>query len=326
MIRAIFYKTANRIPVLFVIKEIISNISGLYKLSFKVRWSTASARYCYSVWLRHLVVAHKNGLRTPPKIIAELGPGDSLGTGLAALLSGSKMYYALDVGAYVNKKRNCELFDDLIKLFKNRERIPDENEYPEIGPRLESYEFPRHIITETILNQTLSEKRISEIRNSLNGLNKESGASKYISYIVPWHKSGNLPKEPVDILFSQAVLEHIDNLKDAYTILNRFLAPNGYMSHQIDLRSHGTAREWNGHWSYSDFLWRLMRGRRSWMLNREPYSAHSNLLKKCGFEILCDQKITDTTGIKRAQLAKRFVELSDIDLATSGVYFLAIKK
>ena len=59
---------------------------------------TSSARYCYSVWLRHLVMAYDSGLlQRPPATVAELGPGDSIGIGLAALLSGARKYHALDV-------------------------------------------------------------------------------------------------------------------------------------------------------------------------------------------------------------------------------------
>jgi len=68
-------------------------IPGLYDLISRVRRNrttgTASARYCYSVWLRHLVMAFQNGLRTFPETIVELGPGPSLGTGLASLISGA---------------------------------------------------------------------------------------------------------------------------------------------------------------------------------------------------------------------------------------------
>ena len=45
-----------------------------------------SARYCYSVWLRHVVLLAQNGLWKYPKSVAELGPGDSLGVGFCALL------------------------------------------------------------------------------------------------------------------------------------------------------------------------------------------------------------------------------------------------
>ena len=50
---------------------------------------TDSARYCYTIWLRHLSILYKNGFTKIPDTIAELGPGDSIGTGLAGLLSGS---------------------------------------------------------------------------------------------------------------------------------------------------------------------------------------------------------------------------------------------
>src|SRR5215813_2064256 len=58
-----------------------------------------SARYCYSVWLRHLLHASANRLNVDPVHVAELGPGLSLGIGLAAILSGVERYYAFDVVA-----------------------------------------------------------------------------------------------------------------------------------------------------------------------------------------------------------------------------------
>ena len=52
--------------------------------------------------------------------VAELGPGDSLGTGIAALLSGVEKYYALDVKPYFNNAINLEMFDRLLELFQRR--------------------------------------------------------------------------------------------------------------------------------------------------------------------------------------------------------------
>ena len=37
-----------------------------------------SARYCYSVWLRRMVMAYDHGLPANPRVVAELGPGASL--------------------------------------------------------------------------------------------------------------------------------------------------------------------------------------------------------------------------------------------------------
>ena len=58
-----------------------------------VTGGTESARYCYSVWLRHLCLAQSADPRLGvPRVVAELGPGDSIGIGLAALLSGVEKY------------------------------------------------------------------------------------------------------------------------------------------------------------------------------------------------------------------------------------------
>jgi hypothetical protein len=82
-------------------------------------FGTDNSRYCYSVWLRHLIHAHKFGFNHINSTVAELGPGESIGIGLAALLTGSRKYYALDVHTYWNTKRNLMIFDNLVELFKN---------------------------------------------------------------------------------------------------------------------------------------------------------------------------------------------------------------
>ena len=51
---------------------IASYIPGLYEHFSRGTGGTISARNCYSVWLRHLVMAYKNGLSTQPDTIAEL--------------------------------------------------------------------------------------------------------------------------------------------------------------------------------------------------------------------------------------------------------------
>jgi SAM-dependent methyltransferase len=286
---------------------------------------TDSARYCYSVWLRHLVIAHMNGLSTDPTTVAELGPGDSLGIGLAALLSGASSYYALDIVNFTNTERNLEVFDELVTLLNKRERIPDGAEFPEAHPRLDSYDFPAYILTDARLRDALDPRRVALIRATLTNLGHHADNQIGISYFAPWDDTAILKAGSVDLIYSQAVLEHVDELEHTYQTLYHWLKPGGVMSHQIDFRCHDAVKQWNGHWAFSDWTWRLMRGKRPYSLNREPHSTHLTLLIRNGFKVTCDLRVKTTSEIKRKQLARRFQSLTDEDLCTSSALIQAIK-
>lgn len=268
-------------------------------------------------------MAYKNGLSTEPNVVAELGPGDSIGIGLAALLSGAAKYYALDIVEYASNKRNLEIFDELLHLFMKNEGIPDEAEFPEVKPYLDTYDFPHHILTDARLKATLKDERVKAIRNTIINVGK---VDAQIAYFSPWFDTNVIKEETVDIVYSQAVMEHVDDLLYTYQRLYRWLKPNGFMSHQIDFRSHGTAKEWNGHWGYSDFMWKLVKGRRPYLLNRQPHSIHIEIMKNCGFEVVCDKQVKDFSGIQKSRLATSFMTMSDDDLATSGAFIQAVKK
>jgi SAM-dependent methyltransferase len=308
------------------LKGIATYMPGVNKFFFKGAGGTAYARYCYSVWLRHLIMAHNNGLSTKVETIAELGPGCSLGTGLAALLCGSKKYYAFDIVEHANITENIKVFDELVNLFKKREKIPGKNEFPEIKPYLETYEFPADILTEEKLEITLNARRIDAIRNALLNLGVTiNNKDIQISYFVPWTHPEIIKKESVDMIFSQAVMEHVNDLAYTYRASNRWLKPGGFMSHEIDFRSHNTAKKWNGHWAYSNFAWKLINGKRSY-INRQPHSAHIDILKKNGFELVCDIRDIDNSGINRSQLASLFKNISNDDMTTCTAFIQAVKK
>src|SRR6266496_972560 len=302
-----------------------SYVPALPTASKRRAGGTDSARYCYSVRLRHLVMAGKNGLSTTPEIVAELGPGNSLGIGLAALLSGSNSYYAFDVVKYANTKSNLVVFDELVELFKKRVSIPNESEFPTVKPYLEGYEFPAHILTEQRLLFSLEKHRVEAIREALSELGHSNGCERQIIYFAPWDNSDAMKEKSVDMIYSQAVLEHVNELEHTYRMLSRWLKPGGFMSHQIDFKSHEYAAQWNGHWAYSDLVWSFIRGRRPFLLNRQPHATHVNLLARNGFKVVCDQKITTTSGITRRQLSRRFQNLSDEDLVTSSAFMQAVK-
>jgi hypothetical protein len=298
-------------------------IPGAGGLRAKRTGGTDSARYCYSVWLRHLVMARGHGLNVSPRAVAELGPGDSLGIGLAALLSGAERYFAFDVVAHADLEKNLQIFDALAELFKNRADIPGDDEFPRVKPYLDSYDFPADILTEERLHDALQESRLQRIRESL--LNP-GVADALIDYKAPWSDPGILQRSCVDMIYSQAVLEHVDDLLNAYRAMNLWLKPDGFISHQIDYKCHNTAAEWNGHWTYSDAVWRMIRGRRPYLLNRAPHSEHIRLLREQGFGIVAEKKVYTASKLTRAQLAGRFKDLSDDDLTTSGAFILAQKR
>jgi len=287
---------------------------------------TISARYCYSVWLRHLCLARDYGLPTQPAVIAELGPGDSIGSGLAGLLSGSQKYYALDVVQYTTTERNRAIFEELVALFASRADIPDEDEFPDVYPRLSFYGFPSGILTEERLGVSLDAAKLDGIRQDLLDMPDGPQGDSTIRYICPWYDSAVIEPETVDMIFSQAVLEHVEEIEATCQSMHRWLKTGGVMSHQIDFSSHNITETWNGHWSLSDFTWRLIKGRKRFLINREPLSTHVELLKKTGFRVVCVLPVTDTGGTQRSGLARRYEHISDEDLTTKSAHILAVKE
>jgi len=258
--------------------------------------------------MRHLVMLYKNGLSTRPEIVAELGPGDSLGIGLCALLSGAEAYCALDVEKSAAPRKNRELLVELDALFRGKAGIPDAKEFPKVKPDLDSYAFPSHILTADRL------------------LTRRGDESGRIHYFAPWYDNTVVKEASVDLIICQAVLEHVQDLEHTYKSLYRWLKPGGVVSFLIDFTSHGMTKEWNGHWRYPDYAWRIIRGRRAYLINREPHSAHLRLLRDNGFTVVCDNTTVMGSGIKRSELAPRFKDMSDDDLATAIAFIQAVKR
>jgi SAM-dependent methyltransferase len=283
---------------------------------------TSSARYCYSVFLRHRIIAARFGLAKSPEVVVELGPGDSLGIGLMALLTGSLHYVGCDAVKHASSERNVAIFDELVSLLRRRESIPRDGECAAICPEIDSYEFPSAILDDELLAMALEPSRLKRIRQDV--LSPRRGGS--VNYLAPLGTLQLLEVETVDWILSQAVLEHVDSLTELYDQCYRCLKPGGLMTHQIDYRSHDTANEWNGHWRYPNWLWALMRGRRPWFVNRVPHSAHVKLQQGAQFTILSEIVQEGGEGAKRAHLALPFRSLSDSDLATASAMLVSRKE
>lgn len=307
----------------YLIKGIIKSIPGIeYVYQFNKRTGgSSSARYCYSVWLRHLIFAFENGMTEVPKVIAELGPGDSLGVGIAALISGTEKYYALDVKRYNSYIYNLDIFDQLVSLFRQRSDIPNESEFPRIRPFLDSYKFPRQIFSDDYLTTILDEKRLEKIRRGIKDM--ELMKAGRIEYVAPWNKSSAVPPNSIDFIISQAVLQAVDNLELLYKMMFVWLKPDGMMSHDLGFKSCGSADKWYGHWEYSDLEWKIVRGRKSFFINREPYSTHIDLLRRNRFDILFEKRETATEITNKNRLARKFQYFSEEDLSTFSLFYQA---
>ena len=318
----------NIIPLM---KGLVKSIPGMEHLLHKRPGSTVNSRYCYAVWMRHLLNARENGMSRHPGSVVELGPGGTPGVGLAALLSGTERYTGLDVVDNWNSEDNLRVFDELLDLFRKREPIPGKEEFPKMHAPLSSLAFPSHILPERWLDRTLSAERTGRIREALQkagqaaGNGAEPGEEPLIRYMVPWERSRAIAPASVDLVCSQAVLEHVEDPRGVYESMHLWLREDGYISHEIDFKSHASSGLWNGHWTYSDFLWKVVKGRYSYLINRLSFQDHLDLMKEVGFRVIHTSLASRESQLKRRQLARRFREMSDKELSTAAMFFQACK-
>src|SRR5688572_29983557 len=171
---------------------------------------SGSARYCYSAWLRHLVLLDRYGFRVSDAHVGELGPGDSIGMGLAALVSGAARYVGLDVVPFSAGANLEPMLDEITHLYATRATIPGPDEFPRVRPVPESYEFPDHLFKAAacLTRSTTIREELRKLR-----LGQDGGL---IRYQVPWTSPADVSPQSLDVIVSQAVLEHVDDLDTAY--------------------------------------------------------------------------------------------------------------
>jgi SAM-dependent methyltransferase len=285
---------------------------------------TDSAQYCYSVWLRHVRMIQDSGCDLRNGRVVEVGPGDSLGVGLAALLCGARDYLALDVVAHAEVKRNLVIFDELVELLRAGAPIPGGDRFPDVKPRLQDLAFPCKLLSPEVLDGALAPARVAELREAVSHLGRRHNGGP-VRYVAPWMDAGAVENGSADLVLTQAVLEYIDDLDGACELLARWLRPGGLVSHQIDLSCHGLARTWDGHWGYSTPTWKLIKGRRPFFITRHPLSRHLAAMRRSGLELVDVVPVNAPAVLPRRRLSRRYRTLSDEDRTTRAVYVLARK-
>ncbi len=308
-----------------ILKGLLSKFTGYKKKAPAPTGGTINSRYCYSVWLRHLVHACRSGYINDNATVAELGPGDSLGTGLAALLCGCSRYYALDIFKYWDVERNLKIFNELIELVKQRADIPGDAEFPRTTPKLDNYTFPGDILSEKILQESLADDRINKIRHELIHP-EEKQDNAFINWYVPWDDQSVIERDSVDFFFSQAVLQSVSNLDDTYAAMRGWLKTGGIMSHSIDFSSVGLTKSWNGHWTFSDTEWKIVSQKIFIPLNRASLGDHLKLLEKYNLQLTEKTNYPAPVGFSKKALNTQFKEKTEEDLSTRAAFLQAIKK
>jgi hypothetical protein len=293
---------------------------------------TEVARAYYSVWMRMMVTMHDAGVldMKTVKTVGEIGPGDSLTTGLSALLSGADTYIALDIVPTAGNFNNLELFEELVSLFKNKAAIPDAVEQPKQRPYLPSYAFPSHILSDADLERLLAPERLEHIRNAIRTFTEKRIDPKnpiQILLAAPWHDAAQLEtyKNSIDLIVTNAAMEHVADVSMTYADAAKLLKKGGLISSAIDYKCHDTAGLWNGHWTYSQPIWKLVCGTTTYLINRWTHAMHKKELEKA-YTLLIDIPYTKPNLLAPTDIAAPFTSFPFSDFDVSEGYLVTAKK
>ena len=276
-----------------------------WRSRFALSGGTDSADYCYRVWIRHLSRLTDHGFKLQGAHIGELGPGDSIATGLAALLCGGGRYTGLDAIPYFATVDLEAMLNDIAEMLESRTPMARLDRYP-----VEAIDW----------------SRLPENREDLRaGIRAGVNNCERLRYQAPWTSPDVIEREALDLVFSEGVLQCIDDIDATYQAMSYWLKPGGFASHAIGCSAGGLSPYWNGHWAFSDLEWRLVRGGRKFLLNRMPASAHIRCAESAGFEVLTCDRVYYPDGLDTASLAPRFREMDQEDLRTSRIILLLRK-
>ncbi|MEO7458367.1 MAG: class I SAM-dependent methyltransferase [Gemmatimonadaceae bacterium] len=293
---------------------------------YKGTGGTVTGAYCYSVWLRHLSRIRERVPAFDPSVLVELGPGDSIGLGLAALLTGAQTYIGLDVLEHASPDVNLRVLDELVALFRAHAPLPGDKEFPRLYPRLTSYAYPSGIVSDETLKRTLAPENVERIRAAVKTLSRSDGP---VQYRCPW-TAASVDAGSADLVISQVALQDMDHipsrdaLGDSFAAMARWLKPGGVMSHQIDF-SCPAGHVWNHHWAFGDLTWTLIRGKRPYYVNRAPLSEYVSLCETHGFDVVGVDPIA-RDGLRRDESAPRFRALPEEDFHAAGALLIAVKR
>lgn len=221
----------------------------------------------------------------------ELGPGESLATALVAWAYGARGGVLVDAGDFA--VRDIANYRPLIARLAQKPHVRDVRELSGLA--------------------------------SLDALLRTVGADVRSDGLAGLKA---VPSESVDLIFSQAVLEHVPLGDFAATAdeLHRIQKPNGVGSHRVDFKDHLQGSLNNLRFSESTWEKPCFARRSGFYTNRLRFSAMRDAFTRAGFSVTVpEQNRWDVLPIARSKMAALFRDLSDDDLRTSGAVFVMTK-
>ncbi|MDX2053516.1 MAG: methyltransferase domain-containing protein [Polyangiaceae bacterium] len=284
------------LPVdLRALQAVVKGLSTHVPRPRKSGGSTAQPRYCYAVWGRHLSALREMGCTLANAKVLELGPGNSLGSSVCALLTLAREAHGLDLYPVGHHGSEIAMLGELSAMFERKEALPGREEFPNLRPHLEDLTLPEHEPT----------RRVEPVE-------LERRLRYHVGKIQDFDGDNNF-----DLIFSQATLQHIEDLEGYFQAFHRLLTKGGWMSHQVDFSSLETATRWNGHWFYPAPLWRVMRGKYC-LTNRRPLSYYVALAERSGFRLAGMLPNLDRTGYPYQARRGWCLNFTQADFETRG--------
>jgi len=222
------------------------------------------------------------------KTILEIGPGDSIATAILASSFGAQTIM-VDAGSYASK--NIEIYRDMVNGFQNKGLV-----------------FSFDINNINTIEELLFSCNARYLTNGLNSLLK-------------------IDSNSVDLIFSQAVLEHIrkNEFIDTMNHYYRILKKKGVCSHQIDLRDHlgGSLNNLR----FSENIWESKFFSSSgFYTNRIRFFEMIKIFEKIGYKTLVTKTYSwSELPISRIKLNCDFENLNEEDLLVN-VFDVILKK
>lgn len=214
------------------------------------------------------------------KTILEIGPGDSISTAIVGATHGARAIL-VDSGAFV--RSDVKIYIQLTEALARKGFQP---------PSLSSC------------------RTIEEILDRCN--------AKYMTEGL--QSLRQIDTHAVDLIFSQAVLEHVrkHDFLETMRECRRILRPGGVCSHRVDLRDH-LGGELNN-LRFSEWIWEskfFVTG--GFYTNRISYGTMVRLFEQAGFNVdVLSVRRWDRLPTGKRKLAKQFASTSDEELCVSG--------